>query len=86
MSCIYEGKMYRKLQNTLGPEEAFELPFEGKLCEENRWVLLANLIPWSEFEEEYAQNFSEEMGAPAKPFRRALGALIIKEKLGISSA
>ena len=24
------------------------------------------------------------MGAPAKPFRTALGALIIKEKLGIS--
>ncbi|MEG4396267.1 IS5 family transposase [Microcoleus sp. BROC3] len=76
--------MYRKLQNTRGPEEAFELPFEGKLCEENRWVLLANLIPGSEFEEEYAQNFSEEMGAPAKPFRMALSALIIKEKLGIS--
>jgi hypothetical protein len=37
--------MYRKLQNTLGPEEAFELPFEGKLCEENRWVRMANLIP-----------------------------------------
>jgi nitrogenase subunit NifH len=45
---------------------------------------MANLIPWSEFEKEYAQNFSEEMGAPAKPFRMALGALIIKEKLGIS--
>jgi hypothetical protein len=44
--------MYRKLQNTLGPGEAFELPFEGKLCEENRWVLLSNLIPWLEFEEE----------------------------------
>jgi hypothetical protein len=29
---------------------------------------MANLIPWSEFEEEYAQNFSEEMGAPAKTF------------------
>ncbi|HEY9298217.1 MAG TPA: IS5 family transposase, partial [Phormidium sp.] len=28
--------------------------------------------------------FSEEMGAPAKAFRMALGALIIKEKLGIS--
>jgi hypothetical protein len=38
----------------------------------------------SEFEEEYAQNFSEEMGAPAKTFRMALGALIIQEKLGIS--
>ncbi|TRU70577.1 MAG: transposase, partial [Microcystis viridis Mv_BB_P_19951000_S69] len=45
---------------------------------------MANLIPWSEFEEEYAQNFSEEMGAPAKTFRMALGALIIKEKLGTS--
>lgn len=76
--------MYRKSQNPDSPDEAFELPFEGKLCEENRWVLLANLIPWAEFEEEYAQNFSEEMGAPAKPFRMALGALIIKEKLGIS--
>ncbi len=37
-----------------------------------------------QFEQEYAENFSEKMGAPAKPFRMALGALIIKEKLGIS--
>jgi hypothetical protein len=45
---------------------------------------MASLIPWSEFEEEYAENFSAEMGAPAKPFRIALGSLIIKERLGIS--
>ena len=45
---------------------------------------MAQLIPWSEFEEEYADNFSEAKGAPAIPFRTALGALIIKEKLGIS--
>ena len=36
------------------------------------------------FEAEYADNFSQNMGAPAKPFRMALGAEIIKEKLGIS--
>jgi len=66
------------------PPEKFEMPFEGKLSEENRWVMMAELIPWSEFEEEYAQNFAQEMGAPAKSFRMALGALIIKEKLGIS--
>ena len=60
------------------------MPFEGKLSDENRWVIMAELIPWSECEEEYAQNFAEEMGAPAKSFRMALGALIIKEKLGIS--
>ncbi len=45
---------------------------------------MSKLIPWSEFEQEYAQNFSETMGAPAKPFRMAISALIIKEKLGIS--
>ena len=45
---------------------------------------MAELIPWAEFEQEYAENFAEKMGAPAKPFRMALGALIIKEKLGIS--
>ncbi len=39
-----------------------------------------------QFEKEYAENFSETMGAPAKPFRMALGALIIKEKLGTSEA
>jgi IS5 family transposase len=45
---------------------------------------MAELIPWSEFETEYAENFPTEKGAPAKSFRMALGALIIKEKLGIS--
>ncbi len=77
--------MYQKVDSPSTQPEDFELSFNVKLCEENRWVILANLIPWSEFESEYAQNFSEEMGAPAKPFRMALGALIIKEKLGISA-
>jgi transposase, IS5 family len=76
--------MYRKEEPTQNPPSRFELPFEGKLSEENRWVMMVALIPWSEFEEEYASIFSEEMGAPAKSFRMALGALIIKEKLGIS--
>ncbi len=76
--------MYRKQEEPAIPPENFELPFEGKLSEENRWVIMASLIPWSEFEEEYASFFDEEMGAPAKSFRMANGALIIKEKLGIS--
>ena len=76
--------MYRKSnQSNLSPKK-FELPFEGKLSPENRWVIMAELIPWSDFEAEYAENFSENMGAVAKPFRMALGALIIKEKLGTS--
>lgn len=76
--------MYRKEEKAQILAENFELPFDGKLSEENRWVIMSRLIPWSYFEEEYASIFSEEMGAPAKTFRMALGALIIKEKLGIS--
>lgn len=64
--------------------ENFYLPFGGKLSATNRWVQLADLIPWHQFESEYAQHFSEDTGAPAKGFRLALGALIIKEKLGTS--
>jgi len=76
--------MYRKAASTPNSTEDFEFPDEGKLSSENRWVIMASLVPWSEFEGEYAKNFAEEMGAPALPFRMALGALIIKEKLGIS--
>ena len=76
--------MYRITpKSDLSPEK-FKLPFQGNLSGENRWVIMSKLIPWAEFEEKYAQNFSENMGAIAKPFRMALGALIIKEKLGIS--
>lgn len=76
--------MYRKVSNLANQPEKFEFPLEGKLASDNRWVVMANLIPWSEFEEEYASLFTEEIGAPAKSFRMALGALIIKEKLGTS--
>ncbi|MEN9520801.1 MAG: hypothetical protein RLZZ381_3389 [Cyanobacteriota bacterium] len=79
-----QEQMYRKAnQSELTPEK-FELPVAIELSPDNRWVIMAQLIPWSDFESEYAQNFSEKMGAIAKPFRMALGALIIKEKLGIS--
>ena len=76
--------MYRKSDQPELTPENFELPFSGKLSPDNRWLIMAELIPWSEFESEYAEKFSEKMGAPAKPFRMALGALIIKEKLGIA--
>jgi len=76
--------MYRKAQIQDKSPENFELPFGGKLAADNRWVMMANMIPWSEFEAEYAEIFSASMGAPAKTLRMALGALIIKEKLGAS--
>ena len=76
--------MYRNTSEVQKKAENFELPFGGKLSQENRWVKLSKLIPWSDFEAEYASQFSSKMGTPAKPFRIALGALIIKERLGTS--
>lgn len=77
--------MYRQNETNFVTKESSELKFEGKLEKDNRWVLMSEIIPWSEFEEEYAKNFSEiGIGAPAKPFRIALGSLIIKERLGTS--
>ena len=76
--------MYPKKESKKSTVENFNIPSEWKPKEENRWVIMSKIIPWEEFEEEYAKNFSENKGAPAKPFRMALGALIIKEILGIS--
>ena len=80
------ASLYRKAELVSLPPLDFELANGCKLSPDNRWVKMAQLIPWLEFESEYAENFPTEMGAPAKSFRMALGALIIKEKLGISSA
>jgi IS5 family transposase len=76
--------MYRRSTPGQLSFENFYLPFGGKLSGENRWVKLAELIPWEEFEAHYAEQLSQDMGAPAKSFRMALGALIIKERLGTS--
>ncbi|CDN16553.1 hypothetical protein RintRC_7462 [Richelia intracellularis] len=51
--------MYRKSEQTQISASKFLLPFEGKLSCENRWVMMADLIPWQEFEDEYASLFSE---------------------------
>ena len=77
--------MYRKESKSQLKFEDFYTPFSGHLRKNNRWVKLAEMIPWEELEEKYAKQFAESgMGAPVKPFRMALGALIIKEKLGLS--
>lgn len=58
----------------------FFLPFGGQLSEDNRWVKLAELIPWVELEDDYASQSCKGFGAPAKPFRMELGASIIKAR------
>ena len=57
----------------------FISPF-GELDPENRWVKIANMIPWQKYEEEYKSQFCEDNGAPAITFRMAMGTLIIKQQ------
>ena len=75
--------MYRKTSGQL-EFELFSLPFGGKLSPTNRWIELSNLIPWESVESDYSEHFSKRMEAPAKPVRMALGALIIKERMGLT--
>ena len=62
----------------------FLLPFDGKLEANNRWLHLSAMVPWERFEKQYAALFSPGRGSPAKPFRMAFGALILKERLNCS--
>lgn len=63
----------------------FHLPFGGKLSANNRWVRLARMIPWDQFEASYSAKLSQSgQGPPALSVRMALAALIIKERLGVT--
>ena len=76
--------MYRRTNKDRLSFEDFCLRLDSKLSSNNRWVILEKLIPWDEMEDDYAAHFCKDLGAPAKPFRMGLGALIIKERLKLS--
>lgn len=84
--CTSEmNSMYKYTANQMILPDDFFLPFGGKLKKNNRWVKLAWIIPWGEFEEEYACNFKSKIkGEEAYNVRIALGTLIVKEMLAIS--
>lgn len=76
--------MYRSTNRQQLEFPDFYLPFSGHLDTENRWIRLAKLVPWDLAEEIYHAELSEDSGAPIVPARVALGALLIKERLGLT--
>jgi hypothetical protein len=62
----------------------FETPFETSLDNDNRWVKLAQIIPWDELADAYYSGFNQDHGRPAKNARLVIGAVIIKHKLCLS--
>ena len=74
--------MYRKDNAHQMKFQNFYLPFGGELSGENRWVILAEQIPWQRIDQQYSELFSKDEGCPAKAARVGFGALVIKERLG----
>ena len=80
-SWITGDSMYRSDSRGQLEFPNFYLPFSGHLDPGNRWIVLARLIPWALAEQIYLKSLCDDFGAPA---RVALGALLIKERLGLT--
>lgn len=77
--------MYAHNEDQMIMPDDFFLPFGGRLNPENRWVVLAQMIPWGQFERDYARTMkSATRGQRALSVRMAFGALYIQQKKGLS--
>jgi len=76
--------MYQRGNRSQMTIEDFIVPFGGKLDACNRWVKMAELMPWDMIEDIYAKTFKDSNtdGRPPIPARIAFGALYIKENEG----
>lgn len=61
-------------------------PLADMLDPENRWVVRAASLPWEELERVLAAKLYSTRGAPAKPLRMMLGAMMIGDHLKCSDA
>lgn len=75
--------MYRLKDRKTLPLFPELFPFGGKLNENNRWLRIAELIPWEELESEYAKRFSD-VGRPGTDAQVAIGLLLLKHMTGLS--
>lgn len=56
----------------------FKTPFETNLDPENRWVKMAELVPWDDFALIVQKNMSKTNGRASIDLRVVLGALLVK--------
>lgn len=72
--------MYKQTNKTQTSFLDFNQPMGLKMNPDNRWIQMADKIPWELFEEKYADLFPSDTGNVAKPLRVALGSLIIQNR------
>jgi IS5 family transposase len=76
--------MYRPIDKLQHSFLDFNQPLGLHMNPDNRWIKMADSVPWDEFEIKYAKLFPSDVGNVAKPLRMALGALIIQTKFQFS--
>jgi transposase, IS5 family len=62
----------------------FETPFDHQLSRSNRWVKMAQAIPWDSIVGQYNKLFTSREGRPPISGRVVLGAIVIKHYLNLS--
>lgn len=77
--------MYNKKTKQVSFDENPNSFIGAQLSPENRWVKMAQIIPWARMEDLYHETFANpKVGNPAKACRMAIGSLLIKERLKLS--
>ena len=76
--------MYKSIDKLQHSFLDFNQPMGLHMKPDNRWIKMADCIPWDKFEIKYAELFPSDIGNVAKPLRMALGALIIQTKFQYS--
>ena len=61
----------------------FSHPFDQELSPENRWVKLAQIIPWDALAAVYSKTLSSSSGRKSVNVRMVIAAIIVKHKLGL---
>ena len=76
--------MYKSSDKSQSSFLDFNQPMGLHMNPDNRWIRMADAIPWEVFEKKYRRLFKVKTGNVAKPLRTALGALIIQKKFQYS--
>jgi len=61
----------------------FNTPLKEMLNPKNGLYQLADMIPWEEFEKEFAIHYTKNFGRPAKPIRLMVSLLMLKQLSGL---
>ena len=73
---MYKHEIYGQLK--------LEMPFGVPLREDNRWVVLSDMMPWEIIDQEYQTCFESNEGQIALPSRLAFAALYIQAEEGFT--